>query len=227
MKDTKSQRRTGGSHNEKGRDQDIFFTTAVAGHLITILLERENLREPGEYNVLDACCGRGVLGMEYRQAKHHAATCSIDYVDTNNQVIPSKIDQNDTVYQENILDWNPWQRKYDIIFCNPPWAPYTTALDIFGHLRCLLSDKGTLFFVINNTFLYQNAGNAKNLAYHDFVALPRYIFAGSGKPLLDCGVIISHKEDQEPANFIFIPHNLCKMTQKQCDENSDLGLEDV
>ena len=73
-------------------------------------------------------------------------------------------------------------------------------------------------FCINAVFCYQGINRAKKLPFQKWYFLPRYVFQGVGKSLLDCGVMIYHKDDIVPDNAVnlncFIP-----ILREMCEEN--------
>lgn len=178
----------------------VCFKEDYARLVVESLLNEIALINGKTYSILDACCGDGVLGKSF---KHKIANTEIDYVD---------IDKNNCFYTTFTDDFyildilkvkTNW--RYDIIICNPPWIPVELPEQIFHHLRTLLAPNGVLFFVINNTFVYQGWKRAITLPIDKYIFLPRYTFASSGNALLDCGVIVSKKETTENKCFIHLP----------------------
>lgn len=171
--------RNGGSQHEPGGDNNVYFHPRNAEEVVTYLYPHFLPRlqfTPMESicSVLDACAGDGALGKVFET--HY--NCLVDYQDIKDS-------------GKSILEYAP-EGEFNIIVCNPPWIPVKLAEAIYRHLLTLLAPGGVLLFVINNTFAYQGSERALALPFEKFYFLPRYVFAASGRPLLDCGVMIHH-----------------------------------
>jgi len=127
--------------------------------------------------ILDACAGAVTLGNTF--FNELPKSFLLTYQDIK-------------ISGKSILDFSP-DEKYNIIVCNPPWHPVTLALQIWHKLYSLLADGGVMFYIINNTFCYQGAARAVNLNYQKFYFLPRFVYKSAGRPLLDCGVMVTHR----------------------------------
>jgi hypothetical protein len=180
-------------HKSTQPKNDIFFHPFVAKKLIENLSVHFN----NPKKVLDACCGDGALGI----AIEHCVGSKVDYVDINNRP------QFEKAIVCDILNWKP-QYKYDLIVCNPPWIPVKAPLRIYWHLVSLLNEHGVLIYIINNTFCYQGAERGRTLRYQKHYELPRYTFMSAGIGLVDCGVMVYHKNNIVPVTkdcFIYLP----------------------
>lgn len=175
--------RSGGVATGETHDQNVYFIPEVAEIMFDYLKPHY-----ADYKcplILDACCGSGVLGKSLSKILN--GKCKTTYHDIN-------------MNGQSILEYKThW--KFDIIVCNPPWAPVSTAEKIYHFLISMLSDAGVLFFIINNTFMYQGWERAVELQCSRYYFLPRYVFKWSGRPLLDCGAMVYHKS-QVPDNAI-------------------------
>lgn len=140
---------------------------------------------PKYMNILDACSGGGNLGQSFLS---HSNGIVCYYVDKFNGQDIHEIDDG----------------KYELIVCNPPWS-IKTALPIYNKLLTLLSYNGILFFIINNVFCYQGSSRAEILKYQKYYFLPRWVFKPSGRPLLDCGVMVYHKNNIIPRDAVLLP----------------------
>ena len=171
----------------------IFLALGQDGHL------------PPALNILDACSGRtGVLG--------HAAAAAVNAYTGR---IP------DIQLQDILLSGKPlWEEipvgtlKWDLLVANPPWST-DTALAVWKHLVSCMHNTSTLVFLVNCPFFYQGFRRARELTAHAWYFLPRYVFCGSGRPLLDCGVAVLHGKDVRvppPSGRIFIdiPKEVCR-----------------
>lgn len=177
-----SEARTGGKALPGFRiatDNDVYFVKEEADIIFNYLLPHyENINNPV---VLDACCNDGVLGKSFEKI----IDCKkVEYQDIKKD-------------NKSILNFFP-NYKYDIILCNPPWTPVKVPLEIYNHLELLLSDIGILVFVINNVFCYQGWERASKLKYQKYYFLPRFVFKWSSRPLLDCGIMVYHKNNIIP-----------------------------
>lgn len=171
-------KRAGGSRNrDHVIDENIEFPLDYADQMAKYLLPHySNLLVT--MKVLDACSGSGNLGSSFLK---YSAGHVCFYVDEFNG--------------QDILQLD--NEKFDLIICNPPWS-LKIALKIYNKLLTLLSDDGILFFVINNVFCYQGSSRAEILKFQKYYFLPRWIFKPSGRPLLDCGVMVYHANGQIP-----------------------------
>lgn len=160
-------------------DNNVYFHRLNAEELITYLKKHfVSLLQLSPYNppcrVLDACAGREALGRVFKEKYG----CEVTFQDIKQK-------------GESILDYKPGH-PFDIIVCNPPWIPVELPEAIYKKLVTLLAPGGVLFFIVNNTFCYQGPDRATALFFNKFYFLPRYTFASSGHPLLDCGVMVYH-----------------------------------
>jgi hypothetical protein len=173
-------KRTGGIRSERESTNNVYFHKQNAEELVkylephfSTLVSLQKMRGLKTL-VLDACCGKKVLGKVF-QKKYG---CDVIFQDKEEG-------------GQSILEFVP-EKLFHIIICNPPWVPVELAEAIYHKLITFLSPGGILFFVINNTFCYQGSDRAKALPFNKFYFLPRYVFKPSGKPLLDCGVMVFH-----------------------------------
>jgi 2-polyprenyl-3-methyl-5-hydroxy-6-metoxy-1,4-benzoquinol methylase len=150
MKD-KQKKRGGGSNIEKPPENDIYIHPKHAQEIVKYLSPHFPIRL--HYNVLDACCGHGVLGdaiKDYYSRKINSDV-SITYQDIK-------------INGKSILD-EKYDKLFDIIICNPPWVPVDLPEAIYHYLIGLLNTGGVLIFIINNTFVYQGIDRAILLDY--------------------------------------------------------------
>jgi len=179
-----SKRQAGGSVRKSKYENDIYFNYINAFEMFSYLYPHfSNISHPF---ILDACAGDGVLSNAIRDVSKKV--CSI-------------ICQDIKEYGESILYYDA-PTDFNIIVCNPPWIPVEEAEKIYHHLLSLLTDDGILFFIINNVFCYQGWKRAKELKFQKFYFLPRFTFLSSGKPLLDCGVLVYHKNNEIPKEAV-------------------------
>lgn len=159
-------------------------------------LENDNLHHGVE--ILDACCGDGVLGRSLRGF-----------------LIRDSLFRGSTTYQDisisgkSVTDEIKPPREFDFIVCNPPWKE-SVATEIYFHLLTLLKEGGTLFFLINNVWMYQGPERARRIKCDRFYFLPRYAFKWSGRPMLDCGILVYRNDGLKKghSSFIDIPRDL-------------------
>lgn len=168
--------RTGGTGIRTENPNNNTRTPKRTAEFIAEYLSSHYDNIPG--HMLDACAGDGVLGDAFMEKSICQSLFDID-------INPGK---------ENIIKGDVLSLKFDfdIIICNPPW-PEKIAKEIYHHLYCLLNDGGVMFFLINNVFCYQGYDRAVELPFQKYYFLPRYAFKESGRPLLDCGVMVAHK----------------------------------
>lgn len=175
--------RTGGiTNNNRDHEQNVGFHPQNAKELAEYLLPHyEHIQSPVE--ILDACSGRdGVLGKAFNDAL-------IGHGERRLRLLDSEFTGEDVLGHA--------ERKYDIILCNPPWA-LKKSLPIYNHLLTLLSSRGVLIFVVNLVYCYQGSDRAEVLQYQKHYFLPRWTFKPSGRPLLDCGVMVYHADGNVP-----------------------------
>lgn len=206
-------KRNGGSNTERKTTNDVYFSQDSADWLIDWLIDNHliSIKSCLHANVLDACCGKGALGLALK-----TYIPNIDFLD--HKFTMNHID----IILRDILSWSPLY-KYDIILCNPPWSPVSRALDIYMHLLSLLKPNGTLYFIINYAFINTNWQRGASLGNGYRIDLPRYTFAKSQKEnnpdsngLLDPVLIIKGdlKLTSPPPFFCPIPPEICKTDQK-------------
>jgi hypothetical protein len=175
-------KRTGGkATKERDHEQNIFFHEQNANEIAEYLYP--HYKSFKKCVILDACSGLGVLGNAF--SKRTGKTMVFFY---------DKKDGADILKAAG---------EYDLIVCNPPWR-LSEALPIYEHLLNLLSPNGILFFIINNVFCYQGSDRAEKLCFQKYYFLPRWTFKPAGRPLLDCGIMVYHKNGiipQEAANL--------------------------
>ena len=171
--------RTGGKTNsERDGSQDVAFHPDNARELAQYLLPHYDRQKDAWPAVLDACSGDGVLGAAFsRELKALGYKPVLFEAEKKNGF--------------DVMDL-PAGEKFDVIVCNPPWA-LEQALPIYHHLENLLTKDGVMFFIINNVFCYQGSDRAECLSYQKYYFLPRWTFKPAGRPLLDCGVMVNHK----------------------------------
>jgi len=171
-------RRTGGIaiQGKTGvvRDNDVSFTLPVAQVVVDYL--QPHYKKIYSPTILDACANDGVLGYSIYN------NCEYSQLEL----------QDIKVTGQKVQDTDFGGRVWDIIICNPPWTPVEEPLEIYNKLVSLLEKGGVLFFVINNVFCYQGWKRAVELKFQKYYFLPRYVFKASGKPLLDCGIMVYH-----------------------------------
>lgn len=184
-------KRTGGTakrghRNKPVTDGDVYFQPDIADEMFDLLLARHRLAHPifeevnghriyADVSILDVCANTGVLGKSLLS-----------------KIPGGKLTLQDIkISGKSFLDENYKGRKFDYIVANPPWKE-AIAKPIYQKCLELLSHEGVLFFVINNVFQYQGRDRAVQLKCHKFYFLPRYVFKRSGRPLLDCGVMVYH-----------------------------------
>lgn len=171
-------KRTGGRQKISKKENDIYLNSINALEIFEYL--KPHIIQFDNYpDILDACCNDGVLGRAVSKVLNNK--CCVEFQDIKFK-------------GESILDYEPY-KKFDIIVCNPAWIPVTLPFLIYEKLLKLLKDNGVLFFLINNTFVYQGRDRAVNLRFHKYYFLPRYAFLSAGKPLLDCGIMVYHKSE--------------------------------
>jgi len=199
--------KTGGTRKNKVNDQNIKFIPEVAEIIFNYLKPHYTIPTPnGTIQILDACCGDGVLGKSIKKIiENHEYTY---------QDIKIKLELQDIKINKKSILKEKYKTKFDIIVSNPPWHPVTLSENIYWKLISLLSDNGVLFYIIDNTFCYQGWDRAKELLYQKYYFLPRYVFKWSGKKLLDCGIMVYHRNNlihSEAMNlncYIHIPPNI-------------------
>jgi hypothetical protein len=163
-----------GHRNKPIQDGEVYFFPEVADQIFDYLAPHYwHFLNPV---VLDECSNDGVLG---KAIKNHSSDSA-------------KIKFHDIKKDGKCATTKKWKTKFDIIVCNPPWKE-GLAKSIYFHLINQLSDNGVLLFIINNVFMYQGWKRARELKCQKFYFLPRFVFKKSGKPLLDCGVAVYHK----------------------------------
>ncbi len=213
----------GGGTAQKGKrnsiqENDIFFNKPVSEFMVNYLKPHlpNNLKKT---KILDACANDGVLGYTLMESIGDSRLTMQD-IKKSGQSITS-------YYPES-------GNKYDVIVCNPPWVPVTLTEEIYHHLyNNLLDDHGVMFFIINNTFVYQSIGRGSELTFQKYYFLPRYVFRSVGRPLLDCGVMVCHKDKKmnkkalELDCFIPIPRELCKIEYKPEKEWKEKEIEKI
>lgn len=188
--------RTGGRMNsERDHEQNIGFHPQNAKELAEYLLPHYAGKDKAK--ILDACSGSvGVLGNAIKESLIHISK-KAKYKLFNKKQKAILLDCIDKEEGRDILEHS--QKKYDLIICNPPWK-LTESLPIYNHLLDLLEPDGVLIFVINNVFVYQGSDRAEILQYQKYYFLPRWVFKPSGRPLLDCGVMVFHKNGIVPGS---------------------------
>ena len=217
--------RRGGGIAQTGREgrQDIQTHPVVAKAIMEYL--RPHFIHLDGFNplILDACAGDGVLGVALQGALYwNSILYSVDVVSKH-----SRVDERDT------LSVVRPGAGFNIIVCNPPWKE-KDALAIWNHLYSLLAPDGILVFLINNVFCYQGVDRASVLNYQKYYFLPRYTFINAGKDLLDCGIMVTHKNNDVPREaaelrpFIEIrKESIMPVHMKDIAENYDLKLSEV
>lgn len=211
----------GGATSQKGKrnvvqENDVYFNKPVSDFMIEYLNPHfsEKISNGNDLKILDACANDGVLGLSLSDYYGKQGICpSITLQDIK------KTGQSITKYYPN------GGHRFDVIVCNPPWVPSSLAEEIYHHLyKNLLKDDGVLIFIINSTFCYQGIDRAKELTFQKYYFLPRYTFKSVGRPLLDAGVMICHKNCVVPKKaqaldcFIPIDRETCKIEYKPVDE---------
>lgn len=148
--------------------------------------------------ILDACGGSGVLGNALKKI------LSRDIIWRG-----SLTHQDIAISGKSICDEIKPPREFDFIVCNPPWKE-SVATEIYFHLLSLLKEGGTLFFLINLVWLYQGPERAQRIKCDKFYFLPRYAFKWSGRPMLDCGILVFRNDGLEKghSSFIHIPKDI-------------------
>ena len=192
-------KRSGGGVSSKGKrniiqDNDVFFNKPVAEFILNYI--KPHLPKRNNLKILDECANDGVLGQTLK------TICSKENTISTLDIRDIKING------ESALDHTP-DYKYDIIIANPPWVPVTLPESIYHHLYSLLAENGVMIYIINSTFVYQGIKRAEQLNFQKYYFLPRYTFKSVNRPLLDCGVMLCHKNNTISNNAInlncFIP----------------------
>lgn len=174
--------RTGGKTNpERDHEQNVSFHPQNAAELADYLLPHYSRIKQDSPKILDACSGEGFLGRALLEQVEKFS----------NEPILNSID---SLYGQDIMQET---EQYDLIICNPPWS-LKKSLPIFNHLYSLLAPGGVMLFVINLVFCYQGSDRAEVLNYQKYYFLPRWTFKSSGRPLLDCGVMVCHQDWKVP-----------------------------
>lgn len=201
--------RTGGKTNmDRDHEQNIGFHPQNASELAEYLLPHYEriARDAGDFNILDACSGAGALGSAFSEA---AGRCDPEGI---TKVCLESVDE---IHGQDIFEE---RGEYDLICCNPPWA-LKKALPIYNHLLSLLSPSGVLMFIVNCVFAYQGSDRAEQLKYQKFYFLPRWTFKPSGRPLLDCGVMVYHADSFVPRTAAVLrPYVPLKRVDTRLDE---------
>jgi hypothetical protein len=199
-------KRQGGIPTERKPSSTVHFDQEIARYLMLDLLSRYGLWVSDSTNGLDACCGKGVLGLAYQWAAQVKGLPSVPMTFLDTKRLTSLPFQVSACFVEtDVLTWRS-KRLFDVIVCNPPWMPVGIAEEIYHTLYNRLTLQGVLFFVINTTFLYSSVERASRISYNDVVLLNRYTFARSGCPLLDpCVVVGRRSEARPPGKLINIP----------------------
>lgn len=162
-------------------NQDIFFHPKNAEEIVEFFYPI--LKNYNNCTMLDACCGMKTLGNAVEDIINVKKSY---YVDIESRT--------DGIIEKDIREFN---QKADIIFCNPPFHPVTKVVEIYHHLISILNPEGSLFFVIDNSFLYQGRDRAIEILCDKYYFLPRYTFASAGKPLLDIGILNYQKREEK------------------------------
>jgi hypothetical protein len=173
--------RPGGKTTKREVSENVEFYPDNAFELMHYLRPHFTMlfmSRPYRLKVLDACSGSGNLGNKFEEI----FSSKVDYAEIQNGV--------------NVHDI---EEKYDVIICNPPWS-LKISLPIYWKLVDLLRPDGILIFIINNVFCYQGSERASELKYQKYYFLPRWTFKHTGRPLLDCGVMVYHKDGIVPDN---------------------------
>lgn len=182
-----------GHRNKPISDGTVYFIPEVASRMFSSLsthLLKFSVMSNFQ-NVLDACCGDKVLG---RAIEERLGFAKVTYQDIS-------------ISGKSIVDEIKKPEFFDIIVCNPPWKE-SIATEIYFHLLKLLKPGGVLFFIINNVWMYQGPDRARKILCDKFYFLPRYVFKWSGKSLLDCGVLVYEKKQEESSVYIDIPRDV-------------------
>jgi len=187
-------KRGGGGTATKGKrnniqENDVFFSKPVAKTFLEYLKPHfDHYIHP---KIFDSCANNGILGKTiqdiFDEQDNHAMVSTHDIKD-------NKI---------SAETYHPGQ-FYDIIIANPPWVPVTLAEKIYHRLNSFLTASGVLIFIINSTFVYQGWKRAVELNYHKWYFFPRYVFKACDRPLLDCGVMIYHKNNDVPHRAVLL-----------------------
>ncbi len=148
--------------------------------------------------ILDACAGNGVLGYSLMRK-----------ITSEYPRLGSLTRQDISISGKSVTDEIKPPREFDYIVCNPPWKE-SVATEIYFHLLSLLKEGGTLFFLINLVWLYQGPERAQRIKCDKFYFLPRYAFKWSGRPMLDCGILVYRNDGLEKghSSFIHIPKDI-------------------
>lgn len=188
----------------RAHETDVYFVPEVAELIIKKLLchlppRRSRLR------IMDACAGNGVLGVAMRKVileKTEHGITGMAFVEKKHGV--------------DILTYKD-RGGFDVIICNPPWVPVELAEKIYYKCLSLLNDGGVMFYIINNTYVYQGWQRAIKLTFQKYYFLPRYVFSWQNKKkLLDCGVMACHRGKMPAAAahqncYIHIPKDIYTM----------------
>jgi len=218
-----SKKRQCGSNKNEKHDQDIFLNWQEAEIICKDMLHGRLETDPCnqvQISVLDACCGNGAFSKGFIKFFNNDDDILLSLADIKKYDMLNITVLHNYIYG-NVLEIN---QQYDIILCNPPWAPVDNALEIYLHMQSLLSPSGIMLFIINSTFLYQGQERANLLKYDAVKFLPRYTFEGSGKPLLD-PVVIRASVDSFRNNYLHIPKSIAKVKNESCSKEKNLFSE--
>lgn len=201
-------RQGGGKTTERKVNNDVEFHPVNAYEMMNYLFPHvEDIAGSNrKIRILDACSGTGNLGnATVKVVKETIEEMEKLFEDVNMDKTEIELEQVDIKHGRDVLEL---EGKYDIIVCNPPWD-LKTSLPIYWHIVNNLMDKSrsTLFFIINNVFCYQGSERAESLQYQKYYFLPRWTFKHTGRPLLDCGVMVCERGKQFNDNQIrpYIP----------------------
>jgi len=177
-KNKKIGRRAGGADNpsENVIDNDYYFDGETADFIFDYLSPHfSNYPEyPRGVNILDLCSGEScVLGISInnilQNSKKKISDKPLSSLMFNNTTFVDKKFGND-------LFTFQYKNEYNLIVSNPPWIPVDLAFNIYKKCLQILAPGGVLFFVINNTFIYQGPNRWIGLKGQKYYLLPRYIF---------------------------------------------------
>jgi len=173
--------RPGGTHkktnDDPGVDNNYYFEDYQADFIFQYL--KPHIDFINKPDILDVCSAGGVLGKAILNLFDVAGCNFIDIKKSFWMVKDGdNYDSQDNFKGQDFLKPIPKDphQKFAIIVINPPWVPLITAWEIYKKALTLLALDGVLFFIINNTFVYQGRNRLPHLKFQKYYLLPRNVF---------------------------------------------------